>query len=154
MNLKKWHGEFPLWPKGIGGVSAVPGCRFDPRPSTVGKKIRHCCSCSIGHNCSSDLIPGPGTPYAVGWPKKKKTKQQIKTKLAWSGQGLSNPYGLELTIWPWDRPRKSSSKALFLFSHGWKSHLLGPWKHQGECFYIIFFHLLPCFISASNYFHY
>ena len=26
----------------------------------------------VGHNCSSDLIPGQGTPHATGWPKKKK----------------------------------------------------------------------------------
>ena len=26
----------------------------------------------IGCNCGSGLIPGPGTPYAMGWPKKKK----------------------------------------------------------------------------------
>ena len=30
------------------------------------------------HNCGSNLIPGPGTPYAMGWPKKETatTKQQ------------------------------------------------------------------------------
>ena len=27
----KWHiQEFPLWHNRIGGISAVPGCRFDP----------------------------------------------------------------------------------------------------------------------------
>ena len=31
-------------------------------------------SCTVGHNCASDLIPGLGTPYASGWPKKKKGK--------------------------------------------------------------------------------
>ena len=25
---------------------------------------------AIGHNCGSDLIPGLGTPFAVGWPEK------------------------------------------------------------------------------------
>ena len=35
-----------------------------------------CCSCSLGHNCSSDLIPGPGTPYASGQPKKKEEKKR------------------------------------------------------------------------------
>ena len=28
--------------------------------------------CSLGLDCSLDLIPGPGTPYATGQPKKKK----------------------------------------------------------------------------------
>ena len=30
--------------------------------------------CCVGCSCSSDMIPGPGTPYATGWPKKKKQK--------------------------------------------------------------------------------
>ena len=34
-----------------------------------------CPGCGLGHNCVSDLIPGPGTPYAAGWPKKKKRKK-------------------------------------------------------------------------------
>jgi len=28
----------------------------------------------IDCKCCSDLIPGPGTPYAVGWPKKEKKR--------------------------------------------------------------------------------
>ena len=42
-----------------------------------GLRIRHCCSCSLGHHCSLDLIPGSGLPYAMGWPKiggKKRSK--------------------------------------------------------------------------------
>ena len=27
----------------------------------------------VGHNCGSDLVPGPGTPYTTG-PKKKKIR--------------------------------------------------------------------------------
>ena len=37
-----------------------------------GLRILHCLSCDIGGNCISDLIPGPGTPYAMGQPKNKK----------------------------------------------------------------------------------
>ena len=33
-------------------------------------KIWHCGSCGAGQNYCSDLIPGPRTSYAVGWPKK------------------------------------------------------------------------------------
>ena len=40
-----------------------------------GLKMQHCCSCSTGHNCSSDWIPGLGIPYAVEWPPKKTTKK-------------------------------------------------------------------------------
>ena len=29
-----------------------------------------------GCNCGSDMIPGPGNPYAVGQPKKKNKKRQ------------------------------------------------------------------------------
>ena len=39
--------------------------------------IRHCCSCGYG----SDLIPGPGTPYAMGWPKKRKRKSENNNHL-------------------------------------------------------------------------
>ena len=33
-----------------------------------------------GHNCSSELTPGPGTPCAVEQPKKKKGKKKKKKK--------------------------------------------------------------------------
>ena len=38
-------------------------------------RIQHCSTCGIGLNCSLDLIPGPGTPYAQGWKKRKKNKR-------------------------------------------------------------------------------
>ena len=59
----------------ISGISAALGCRFDPQPGIVVKKLR-CRSCSVGCNCSSDLIPDLGTPYARGgqkWKKQNKT---------------------------------------------------------------------------------
>ena len=28
--------------------------------------------------CCSDLIPGPGTPYAAGWPKMEKERKKKK----------------------------------------------------------------------------
>lgn len=31
----------------------------------------------VSHNCSSDLSPVPGTPYAGGWPKKEKEKVNV-----------------------------------------------------------------------------
>ena len=40
-----------------------------------GLRIPHCCSCGLGPNCGLDLIPGLGTPYATGWPKKKRQKK-------------------------------------------------------------------------------
>ena len=41
-----------------------------------GLRIWHCCSCSLGCSCGSDLIPGLGIPYAVWQPKKKKGKKK------------------------------------------------------------------------------
>ena len=40
-----------------------------------GLKIWHCCSCSLGGDCGSDLIPGSGAPYATGWPEMGKKKK-------------------------------------------------------------------------------
>ena len=40
-------------------------------------RIQCCCSCGLGGNCGSDLIPGLVTPYAAGQPKKKKKKSVI-----------------------------------------------------------------------------
>ena len=34
-------------------------------------RIQGCYNCGIDHNCGSDLIPGLGTPHAVGCPKEK-----------------------------------------------------------------------------------
>ena len=37
-----------------------------------GLRIWHCCTCALSRDCGSDLIPGRGTAYAVGRPKKEK----------------------------------------------------------------------------------
>ena len=60
--------EFSLWHNGIGSVSGGIGGRFDPQPGTV-VKDPVLPSCGIGQNCGSNMSPGPGTPYTVGWPK-------------------------------------------------------------------------------------
>ena len=39
-----------------------------------GLRIRCGHNFGLGHNCGSDLLPGPGTPYASGQPKFKKKK--------------------------------------------------------------------------------
>ena len=48
-------------------------------------------SIAIGHSCGSDLIPGLGTPYTIGQPKKKKLikiiDSQILTRLEYQGGG-------------------------------------------------------------------
>ena len=76
IHVKKVRWEFLLWYSGIGGgISAAPGCRFDPWLAQWVKRIQHYCICGMGHNCGLDLIPGLGIPYAAGWPKKKKKKR-------------------------------------------------------------------------------
>ena len=41
----------------------------------------HCCHrCSLVCSCGLDLIPGPGTPYAMGRPKTKNKKQNKPLK--------------------------------------------------------------------------
>ena len=57
-----------------------------------GLRIPHCHSCGIGHSCGSDLIPGPGTPPAVGWPKKRRRRRKKKKK-PMRGD-VSNTFGL------------------------------------------------------------
>ena len=39
-----------------------------------GLRIQCCSGCGVARNCGLDLIPGPGTPCAAGWPKKEKKK--------------------------------------------------------------------------------
>ena len=56
------------------------GTQVQSRAQQSGLRIWHCLSCSLVHNYGSDLSPGQGNPYAVGWPKMKK-KKKIKTKL-------------------------------------------------------------------------
>ena len=47
-----------------------------PSPAWHSKlKIQCCLSCGLGCSNSSDLIPGLGTPYVAGQPKKKKKKK-------------------------------------------------------------------------------
>ena len=50
-------------------------------------RIWHCCRCGIGYNCSSDMTPGLGIPYAEGWLKKKKEQKTKNRTTMWS----SNP---------------------------------------------------------------
>ena len=41
-----------------------------------GLRIWCCCSCDLGQNCGSDLIPGPGLHMPPGSKKKKKKKEK------------------------------------------------------------------------------
>ena len=58
-------------------------CTFSPQKTIphefllwcIKLRTQHCCSCGVGHSCSSGLIPGLEFPYAVG-----ATKDETKTK--------------------------------------------------------------------------
>ena len=50
------------------------GSVFGPHSGLGGSSIAAAvtgCSCRVGCNCGSDLIPCPGTPYAMEQPKEK-----------------------------------------------------------------------------------
>lgn len=75
--------ELLLWHSAIDGVSVVPGCRFDPRSWQHGLKDPALQQLWWRSSCSSDLIPGPGSPYFAGQPKEppqKKKKKPYKNK--------------------------------------------------------------------------
>jgi len=59
----------------------------------------------------------------------------------------------ELKMCHWKGPGKSSSKALFLLNHGQKCASSVSMEALGWVLCIIFFHSLPCFIGACDYFH-
>ena len=59
-----------------------------------GLRIWRCHSCGLGCDCSSDLIPGLGTPHATSWPKLKQTNKNLEaerwrilTKKLWETSG-------------------------------------------------------------------
>ena len=60
------------WIKGVLGALV----RSPAQHSGLG--IWGCCSCGLGCNCGSDLIPGPEAPHATGKPKMKKKKKKSK----------------------------------------------------------------------------
>ena len=66
---------------GIGSALGVLDVGLIPVPHS-GLRIQCCCSCVL------DLIPGLGTPYAAGQPKKKK-KKKLENLC-----GLSNKIGV------------------------------------------------------------
>ena len=47
-----------------------------------GLRIQCCHTCEVGCNCSSDLIPDLGSPYAMGWPKKDMTGKEQNYKVS------------------------------------------------------------------------
>ena len=69
-----------------------------------GLRIWHCRCCSIGCNCCLDLISGPGTSCAMGWPKNKQTKKPKKprrtTSVRKDVEELENSCTVGKMLWP------------------------------------------------------
>lgn len=81
-------------------ISAVPGGVGE------GSSIA-CCMCSAGCNCSSDLIPGPVTPYAVGQPNKKKKNLDLWFPSCHDTPGCHSK--IKITGAFWRQPQQGSS---------------------------------------------
>ena len=52
-------------------------------------RIWPCHSCGLGRNCSWDLTPGPGTPYAMG--QQEKEEKRLLFLSLWGRVHLSPP---------------------------------------------------------------
>lgn len=77
VTLKKcWWSQNSSWWRLCSTRTQMP-----PPAWHSGERIWCCCSHSIGHNCGSHLISGPGSPYSTRWPEKEKKKMVV----------LSNP---------------------------------------------------------------
>ena len=59
-----------MWRNGLSSILGALGMQIQSLVQHSGLRIQCCYSCSLGCSCSSDLIPGPRTPYASGQPKK------------------------------------------------------------------------------------
>ena len=74
--------EFLLWHNGIDSVSAAAGTQVQFLAWCSGLRIQHCSGRGIGLNSGLDLIPGPGTPYAMGQLKERTTTAATTTTKA------------------------------------------------------------------------
>ena len=65
----------------MGSVASWERWEADSIPAWLrGLSIRHCYGCSSGCNCSSDLIPGLGTPCATGQEGWQERKEEGRVK--------------------------------------------------------------------------
>ena len=56
------------------------GMQVRSRAQHSGLRVRCCHSCSVGHNCSPDLIPGLETPYSSGQQKNNNKNLKIEER--------------------------------------------------------------------------
>ena len=98
MRIKIYIQEFPLWHKGISSISGELSHQVQSPAWHSSRRIPHCCSCRLGHNCSSDLIPG--LEYSIGSgaaKKEKKKKESIFILICFKNSGRSSQCGSEVT---------------------------------------------------------
>ena len=79
-SLKKKYGVPPGAQWGLWHLWS-PGMLVQFLAPHSGLKIQYFCTCSIGHSCSKNLIPGPENQNAVGGKKKKKKKKERNLKI-------------------------------------------------------------------------
>ena len=118
--------QWDWWHLGSAGSQQV---QSPAQHSALG--IRHCCSCSLGHDCGLDLISGSRTPYAVGQPKMKRKKKKVYLSgmkirqeyiLRWVQVNICNSsiiqYAFYRDVKLWRRLRRKEKSN----SSVWKSH--------------------------------
>ena len=97
--------ELPLWHKGISDVLEAAGMQVQSPAWHSGLRIWLCHSCSLGHDCGSDLIPGWGAPYAPGVGQNENNNNKIKFTYTF----LSIPFSfLHFYFFPLEFPKDSS----------------------------------------------
>ena len=82
-----------------------------------GLRIPCCCSFGLGWECGLDVIPDLEAPYAVGWPKMKKKKNQ---------HSFSEDVGSISSLDQWVKD-SSLPQALAYVGHGCGSDLVLLW---------------------------
>lgn len=70
LDINKGWLEFPLWHNKIGCILGALGYRLDPWPGTMVKDLA-LLQLPLWSRFWLDLVPGQGTTYAAGGPKRK-----------------------------------------------------------------------------------
>ena len=70
--------ECPPWHTGIGECLGSEGMQVQFLVRCSGLRTRYCGNCGLDCTCGLNVIPGVGTPYAMGQPRKRKRKLKKK----------------------------------------------------------------------------
>lgn len=83
--MRRARSEFPLRRSGFMIQFASVEALAQSPAHTMGLRIGHCCSCSVGRSCDSGLILGPAAPCASGQPAEKKINKRKRAESLWKG---------------------------------------------------------------------